>query len=172
MCTWIAKETDEHLTVLRGPTCCLPVEALEAIHPKISRANGWNEIYVGRFDTVLPPWTGWLTSEQKQYLPAELRARTEDGKKLIFLDIEDDLLALLPAAPIAELDYRGTLLHFAERGHIVALRDFIASGARQAEGFGSYARYLQHLPKGILGKADRPKVVRRLEKLLAGLGGA
>lgn len=142
MCTFIAKVTDSRVTILRGP-CCMSVEEIQALCPKISRANGWDEYSV---DEGVP----------------------ERPTKIV-VDLARDVLERLPISPVAELTYRKQTLHFRSKEQVRVVRSYIAATLRNARNYPPYKRYLECLPKHFLAKHDRAKVLKRLDALLAEL---
>ncbi len=46
MCTWIMKVRGDTVLKLSGIHCCMRVEDVKEFAPDISRANGWQEVFV------------------------------------------------------------------------------------------------------------------------------
>ena len=88
MCTVIAKETEGRLTVLTGLRCCLAVEDIQPYIPKVSRENGWFELYVGEIGVDVPAWATWLPSDAREKATADL-PETYKGKRVWFFDVGD-----------------------------------------------------------------------------------
>ncbi|MEI6807990.1 MAG: hypothetical protein WCN95_04650 [bacterium] len=144
MCTLIAKVTKNTVTILDGP-CCMSVEDIAVLCPKISRKNGWKEYGVD-------------TYPQRQ--------------KTVRISLDDDVLSRHPVAPIAVFSYRKGLLHFRSVDQIRIVRSYIADTLRSPRKYPGHERYLMTLPKPFLGSHDRPKVLKRMDKLLKPLPSA
>ena len=88
MCTIIAKEAKNRMTVLVGIPCCLSVEEVASSISKVTRENGWNEFFVGDICEDTPQWVSWLDGEAKQKAMASLLPRRR-GKRIYFVDVSD-----------------------------------------------------------------------------------
>jgi len=141
MCTQIAKVTKNRITIIDGP-CCMTVEDIEEVCPKISRKNGWQEYNVGG-----QPF----------------------GLKNIHISLDDDILARFPVEPVATLTYRGQVLHFRIVNQIRVVRSYIADLIRDPRKYSGYRNYLMALPSAFLGRHDRHKVTKRIDKILNNL---
>ncbi len=98
MCTVIAKESARRVAILTGLPCCLAVEEVAAAIPKVSRENGWFELFDGEIETQTPGWASWLEGESKMKalkgLPTTCR-----GKKVWFFDVGERYAALPAGKP-------------------------------------------------------------------------
>ena len=88
MCTLIAKEGANRVTVLTGLPCCLSVEQVTPSIPKVTRENGWSEMYVGEVCVEVPKWAHWL-AEASQQKAVESIPDTCRGKRVFFQDVSD-----------------------------------------------------------------------------------
>ncbi len=96
MCTVLAKESQTRVIVLTGVRCCLTVEHVEPYIPKVSRENGWFEVYVGDIGQDLPAWTGWLSAQARHEVVSKI-PDTYHGKRVYYFDVHDRLPAELQA---------------------------------------------------------------------------
>jgi hypothetical protein len=87
MCTVIAKESASRVVVLTGIPCCVSVEDVSSAVPKVARANGWFELFVGELEEV-PQWARWLDCNAKQKA-LENAPVTLQGKRVWFYDIRE-----------------------------------------------------------------------------------
>ena len=88
MCTVIAKESQTRVIVLKGLQCCLSVEEIEEYIPKVSRANGWFELYVGHLCAKTPKWATWLPAQALDRV-METIPHTHNGKPIWYYDVSD-----------------------------------------------------------------------------------
>ena len=88
MCTVIAKEGLDRVAVLSGLPCCLSVEEVTPSIPKVTRENGWFEMFVGEVCVEIPPWVGWLEGEAKRKAMQSL-PETCFGKRVFFQDVSE-----------------------------------------------------------------------------------
>jgi hypothetical protein len=141
MCTMIQKRRGDQWLVLIGIPCCLSVEAVQAVAPNISRANGWEEGPAG--DTV-----GCIVIE----LGAEASGRLQ-GRP-----------------PVGTLEYRGRTLHFRDRERMRVARAYIAARVRDPRAFPEHQRFLETIPAEILKSSARGRVLKALDRLIGGVG--
>lgn len=168
MCTLVGKETDDHIIILNGFGCCKSVEDIEEIHPKISRENGWEEIFVGELHVthMLPQWAGWLTSEEKSRLPEELSKKAEGFKAVIYYSFDEDLPTAKPIDALGEIEHKGKVIYFSDLGQIKAFKEYIESINRNPKDFKPYQKFLSAIPKAFIGKSDRKAVSKKAKKLI------
>lgn len=139
MCSIIAKVTPTRVVILDGP-CCMRVEDIERLCPKISRANGWGEYY--------------LTEVPRR--PNEYR-----------ISLAGDIAARLEGSPVVTFIYRGATLHFRNAAQLHVVRNYIADKLRKPRRYSGYERYLRALPAKVLASRARRQVLSRLDALLA-----
>jgi hypothetical protein len=166
MCTLVGKLTHSKLIVIGGTPCCLQVEEIQAINPKISRDNGWEEIHVDEIVADLPAWTHWTFYKEKGHLPANLPQTTPDGRRLVWIDLEEDVRMHFPEEPVAQFTYRGATIHFRDWDRVKVLRSFVADTLRRISRYPGHERFLRMIPSAFLGQTDRSKVVKKLDRLL------
>lgn len=169
MCTLVGKHTPGKLVVIANTPCCIAVEEIEALNPKYSRANGWTEIAIDEIAGDLPGWTHWTLYKSNGRLPPGLPLTTDDGRRLVWIDLDEDVCRHFPDDPVAALTYRGTTIHFRTREHLTTLRDFVQEKLRNPAAYEGFERYLQMIPTRFLRATDRTKVVKQLDKLLENL---
>lgn len=141
MCTWLTKVRGDAVLKLEGIHCCLSVEDVEEVAPGISRANGWQEVFV------------------EQRFP---------GKSVVWVPLGDEAVCRLNnLAPAGALEYRGRRVHFISRERIAATRAYVAATLRRAEDFPQHRGFLENLPAEFLKASARSRVVGLLDRLLA-----
>ena len=171
MCTAIAKETSSRLVVLSGIPCCLSVEEVAAAIPKVTRENGWSEIFVGDLLPGIPQWASWLPSGEQHKVLAEQPPRVR-GKRIFWYDVSEQYKAkygMLHA--IAELSFRGETVHFYEKQQVIRLAEYVHALQRNDERqLGDDASILHRVPQQFLRKSNRKTVYAKLCKILDELG--
>lgn len=88
MCTVIAKESASRLVVLTGIPCCLSVEDVTCAVPKVTRANGWFELFIGELQEEIPSWAKWLEHDAKRKALKD-KPQAHRGKRIWFYDISE-----------------------------------------------------------------------------------
>jgi hypothetical protein len=141
MCTWLTKVRGDTVLKLEGIHCCMSVEVVQEVAPDISRANGWQEVFV------------------EQQFP---------GKTVVWVPLGDEAVCRLNnIKPAGVLEYRGQTIHFISRDRIEATRAYIAAKLRRAEDFPRHQRFLENLPAEFLKASTRSRVVGLLDRVLA-----
>ncbi|MES2569846.1 MAG: hypothetical protein V4710_07290 [Verrucomicrobiota bacterium] len=88
MCTVIVKESASRVIVLTGIPCCVSVEDVSRAVPKVTRVNGWFELFVGELGEKMPKWTDWLEQDAKRKALKNAPV-TYNGKKVWFYNIRE-----------------------------------------------------------------------------------
>lgn len=167
MCTLVGKKTSSKVVVIVNTPCCLFVEDLEAINPKISRKNGWEEIAAGAGTGVdLPEWARLTFYKENGNLPKEVLTTRPDGKRLVRLELEEAVQLRYPVKPVATFTYRGRTLHFWDWNRVRALLSYVSDNLRKVSNYPEQERFLKMVPTTFLRAPDRPKVIKKLRKLL------
>ncbi len=167
MCTFIGKVTARRIVLIQGTPCCLRVEDIQAINPKISRANGWEELPIDVGGWNWPEWTHWTLHKKDGRLPHNLPRTRDDGRKVAWLDLSEDIQRHIPSHPVAALTYRRRTIHFWNWDTLRVLRAYVADSQRKPQKYPGYERYLSVVPKEFLRAHDRPKVLKKLDAKLA-----
>ena len=88
MCTVLAKESQSRVIVLTGVRCCLSVEQVEPYIPKVSRENGWFELYNGEICIDIPTWATWLPGNDRDKATQNI-PDTYNGKRVWYFNVSD-----------------------------------------------------------------------------------
>jgi len=88
MCTVIAKESQSRVIVLTGIPCCTDVDVVGKQIPKVTRENGWFELYVGEVCREVPEWAYWLGADAQAKVMSHI-PETCRGKRVWFYDVSD-----------------------------------------------------------------------------------
>ena len=142
------------------------MEEIQEINPKYSRLNGCEEIPIDEIIADLPEWTHCTYYKENGHLPSNLPLSTEDGRRLVWLDLEEDVRMHFPSDPVATLSYRSVVIHFRSWDHLKTLRASIEDKLRNVNSYPGYERYLQMIPTRFLRARDRSKVIKLLDRLL------
>lgn len=141
MCTWLMKMRGDTVLKLEGIHCCMSVEDVEEVAPEISRANGWQEVFV------------------EQQFP---------GKTEVWVALGDEAVCRLNRIkPAGVLEYRGRTVHFISRERMAATREYVASKLRRASDFPHHRGFLENLPAEFLKASSRDRVVCLLDRVMA-----
>ena len=166
MCTRIGKKTSTTFTILGGTPCCMDVEEIEAINPKINRKNGWEEFSMDELGGKYPDWVDSIWYNPNSKIPEGLRPETIDGQKIVWIDMDEDVRMHLPKDPVAELTLGIITIHFRDWERVEVLRDFVSDKLRKKECYPNHVHFLRMIPTVFLLKKNRYKVIKNLEKLL------
>ncbi len=143
MCTWVSKVRGNKVLRLKGIHCCMSVEVVEAVAPKICRANGWRELSVD----------------------------AAPGENEVWVALKDDAVCLLNRIqPAGVLEFRGRTVHFIDRERIAATQAYIAARDRRTADFPSHQEFLENLPAEFLKASARKRVVGLLDRVLSQAG--
>ena len=166
MCTRIGKRTSTTFTILGGTPCCMDVEEIEAINPKISRKNGWEEFSMEELDGEYPGWIENIQHSQNGKIPKGPHPKTTGGQKIIWIDMAKGVRMHYPKDPVAEITLGKISIHFRDWWRVEVLRAFVSDKLRKKESHPNYVHFLRMIPTVFLLKKNRDKVIKKLEKLL------
>ena len=90
MCTVIAKERSSRVSVLVGIPCCLSVEDVKPWLPKVTRENGWTELFVEEIRVGSRTWLSWLEGDAWEKAASTVKVQSKcRGKPVDYYDVSD-----------------------------------------------------------------------------------